>query len=201
MENTSSLMSEGSITTGKIRYATLENKVFKVLKARVDNTNGSLNIKSVDSIDQEYSIGTFAQGDFTPEVSVTYPIGSQEYISVKFILGRSTSDVSKGATFSGYYLKALPAVSRQRLISYPLACYDREKDTFGNQVGYEGSAYDKLKELETIENTGDAIRVEDFRTGEAYLGLIEEIQFINRTPSDKRFSGFGGLLNVTIRTL
>jgi hypothetical protein len=55
--------------------------------------------------------------------------------------------------------------------------------------------------LEDTENNGDTIRVEDFRTGESYLGLIEEMQFINRTPSDKRFSGFGGILLLTIRTI
>jgi hypothetical protein len=58
-----------------------------------------------------------------------------------------------------------------------------------------------MQALEAIENTGDTIRVEDFRTGETYIGLIEEMDFINRTPSDKRFSGFGGVLLVTIRQL
>jgi hypothetical protein len=201
IEDTSSLVSEGFITTGKIRYATLENKVFKVLKARVDNTNGSLNIKSIAYNDEEYSIGTFAQGDFTPEVSITYPAGAQEYISIKFTIGRSTTDVSKGATFSGYYMKALPAVSRQRLITYPLVCYDRETDAFGNQVGHDGAAYERLIELEGIENLGDTVRIEDFRTGESYLGIIEQLQFINSTPSDKRYSGFGGILVATIRTI
>jgi hypothetical protein len=49
--------------------------------------------------------------------------------------------------------------------------------------------------------TRDTIRIEDFRTGESYLGVIEQLQFINRTPSDKRFSGFGGILVATIRTI
>ena len=34
----------------------------------------------------------------------------------------------------------------------------------------------------------------------SYLGLIEEMDFINKTPTDKRYSGFGGLLLITIRT-
>jgi hypothetical protein len=58
-----------------------------------------------------------------------------------------------------------------------------------------------MSQLETVENNGDSIRVEDFRTGESFIGLIEEMDFSNRTPSDKRFSGFGGLLLVTIRTI
>ena len=200
-ESDTTLLNSGYITTGKIRYGTLESKVFKTLKARIDNTDGALTIKSIDAYGTEYPIGTFAQGDFTPEVSVSYPVGAQEYISLKFLITRSSTDSTKCAIFNGFQLKSLPAISRQRLISYPLACYDREKDSFGNQVGHEGAAYEKLILLETLENTGDTIRIEDFRTGESYLGLIEEVKFINRTPSDKRFSGFGGILLATIRTL
>jgi hypothetical protein len=58
-----------------------------------------------------------------------------------------------------------------------------------------------MSQLETVENIGDTIRIEDFRTGEDYIGLIEEMDFINRTPTDKRFSGYGGLLLVTIRSV
>jgi hypothetical protein len=201
LESASTLVSSGYITTGKIRYGTLENKVFKILKPRIDNTNGGLTIKSIDTAGIEYGIGTFAQGDFTPEVSVSYPVGAQEYVSFKFEISRSSTNSASGPIFSGYQLKSLPAVSRQRLITYPLACYDREKDSFGNQVGHEGAAYEKLALLETVESVGDTIRVEDFRTGESYLGIIEQLQFINRTPSDKRFSGFGGILVATIRTI
>jgi len=201
LESASTLVPSGYITTGAIRYGTLENKIFKNLKARIDNTNGGITIKSIDSSQSEYQIGNFAQGDFTPEVSVSYPIGAQEYLSFKFTISRSSTDSTKGPIFSGYQLKSLPAVPRQRLMSYPLACYDREKDSFGNQVGHEGAAYEKLTMLETVESLGDTIRIEDFRTGESYLGIIEELRFINRTPSDKRFSGFGGILVATIRTI
>jgi hypothetical protein len=58
-----------------------------------------------------------------------------------------------------------------------------------------------LTSLESVENAGDTIQVQDFRTGEAYLGLIEEMDFINKTPEDKRFTGYGGYLVVTIRTV
>ena len=132
---------------------------------------------------------------------MSYPAGAQEYLSFKFELSRSSTASAEGPILSGYQLKSLPAVGRQRLISYPLACYDRENDSFGNQVGHEGAAYEKLALLEDIESVGDTIRVEDFRTGESFLGIIEQLQFINRTPTDKRFSGFGGVLLATIRTI
>ena len=69
------------------------------------------------------------------------------------------------------------------------------------ESGYEGSAYDRMTQLESVENLGDTVRVEDFRTGESYIGLIEELDFINKTPSDRRFSGYGGMLVVTIRSV
>lgn len=200
-EDTANLMSTGYIKTGKIRYGTLENKIFKTIKALINNTNGGLVVTSIASSGNEYTIGTMAQGDYVPEVGVSQPTGSQESLAFKFTLSRSTTNTALGPELNGYQLKSLPAVPRQRLFQYPLACYDREMDSFGVQIGYENSAYEKLIALETTESAGDTIQIEDFRTGETYLGIIEQMQFINRTPSDKRFSGFGGILLLTIRTI
>ena len=115
-------------------------------------------------------------------------------------MNRSTTDSSKGPLFTGYQIQVLPSIARQRLIQYPVELYDNEMDKFNNPAGYEGSAYNRLLTMQSIENLGDLIKVEDFRTGESYLGLIEEMDFMNRTPTDKRYSGYGGLLLVTIRT-
>jgi len=195
------LVATGYLRTGYIRYNTLETKIYKLLQARIDTTNGGISIQSIDSTDTEYSIGVFSQGETVPEINVNYPTTSQEYLGFKFTISRSTTDSTKGPLFTGYQLKSLPAVPRQRLIQYPVFCYDHESDKFSNEVGYEGSAYARMSQLEQIENVGDTIRVQDFRTGESYLGIIEEMDFINKTPEDKRFSGFGGTLLVTIRTV
>jgi len=200
-ESTTSLVASGYLRTGYIRYNTLETKIYKLLQARIDTANGGLAIESIDSRDNSYNIGTFSQGTTVPEINVNYPTTSQEYLGFKFTMSRSTTDASKGPLFTGYQLKSLPAVPRQRLIQYPVFCYDHESDKFSNEVGYEGSAYERMSQLEAIENVGDTIRVQDFRTGEEYLGIIEEMDFMNKTPEDKRFSGFGGTLLVTIRTI
>ena len=201
IESASTLMAEGFLRTGYVRYNTLELKIFKLMQARIDTTNGGLLIDSVDYEDNFYRIGTFAQQSTVPEVNINYPQASQEYLGFQFTLTRSTTDTSKGPLFTGYQIKALPAIPRQRLIQYPLSCFDHESDHFGVEIGYEGSAYYRMEQLESIENVGDTIRVEDFRTGESYIGLIEEMDFRNATPSDKRFSGYGGTLLVTIRTV
>jgi hypothetical protein len=200
-ESTTSVVAEGYLRTGYIRYNTLETKIFKLLQARVSTANGGLNVDSVDAGDNFYRIGTFAQGSAVPEVNVSYPQAAQEYLGFQFTLTRSTTDVTKGPLFTGYQVKSLPAIPRQRLIQYPLSCFDHESDHFGVEIGFEGSAYDRMSQLESVENLGDTIRVEDFRTGESYIGLIEELDFRNATPSDKRFSGYGGTLLVTIRTV
>ena len=191
----------GYLRTGYIRYNTLEAKIYKLLQARIDTTNGGLSIESIDSRDTEYNIGTFAQGSTVPEINVNYPTTAQEYLGFQFTFTRSSTDSSKGPLFTGYQLKSLPAVPRQRLIQYPVFCYDHESDKFGNEIGYEGSAYERMSQLEAVENAGDTIRIQDLRIGESYLGIIEEMDFMNKTPEDKRFSGFGGTLLVTIRTV
>ena len=201
IESASRLVASGYLQTGFVRYNTLENKIFKLLQARFDSTNGGLTIKSVDNVNTEYSIGSFTQGQDVPEVTISYPALPQEYLGFIFTLTRSSTNNTQGPLFTGYQLKSLPSVPRQRLIQYPLACFDRESDKFGVEVGYEGRAYDRMSNLESIESNGDTIRIDDFRTGESFIGIIEELDFINRTPSDKRFSGFGGLLVATIRSV
>jgi hypothetical protein len=200
-ESTTSLVATGYLRTGYIRYNTLETKIFKLLQARVDTTNGGVLIQSVDSLDNFYTIGNFSQESAVPQININYPQTAQEYLGFQFTLSRSTTDVSKGPLFTGYQVRSLPATPRQRLIQYPMSCFDHETDHFGVEVGYEGAAYDRMSQLELIENNGDTIQIQDFRTGESYLGIIEEMDFRNATPSDKRFTGYGGLLLVTIRTV
>jgi hypothetical protein len=200
-ESTTDLVPTGYLRTGYIRYNTLEAKIFKLMQARVDTTNGGVTIQSVDASDNFYTIGVFGQESAVPQININYPQTAQEYLGFKFTLTRSSTDATKGPLFTGYQLRSLPATPRQRLIQYPMSCFDHETDHFGVEVGFEGSAYDRMSQLELIENNGDTIQIQDFRTGESYLGIIEEMDFRNATPSDKRFSGYGGLLLVTIRTV
>ena len=194
------LAETGTMRTGYVRYNTLENKIFKFLQPRYDSTNGSLAIYSIDAAGTQYAIGSFDQGADITQIGIPYPATPQQYLGFKFVMNRSDTDSTRGPLFTGYQIRVLPSIPRQRLIQYPVELYDHEMDKFSNPAGYEGSAYNRLMTLQSVENLGDLIKIEDFRTGESYLGLIEEMDFINRTPTDKRYSGYGGLLLVTIRT-
>ena len=194
-------IAEAELRTGFIRYNTLENKIFKLLTPRFNTTDGGLSILSVAADGTEFNLGVFTQGSELDQVGIPYPQGPQQYLGFKFVMTRSSTDSTKGPLFTGYQVNSLPSIPRQRLIQFPVMCYDGESDKFNNKVGYEGSAYDRMSALEQIENVGDTIRVQDFRTGESFLGLIEEMDFTNKTPTDKRFTGYGGVLLVTIRSI
>jgi hypothetical protein len=200
IEAASRLTPTGTMRTGYIRYNTLEHKIFKFLQPRYNTTDGALNIYSIDSTDNEYLIGTFEQGAVITQVGIPYPNTPQQYLGFKFVMSRSVNDSTLGPLFTGYQVQVLPSIARQRLIQYPVELYDFEMDKFNNPAGYEGNAYNRLLVMQAVEDIGDLIKVEDFRTGESYLGLIEEMDFINKTPTDKRYSGYGGLLLVTVRT-
>jgi hypothetical protein len=199
LESATNYISSGYLQTGYIRYATIEDKVFKTLHVNMENANGGLTVQSISKEGNQYTIANFGAGDVIEPFAVAFPLGTQEYVAFKFNFTPKSNTVTP--TFSAYQLKALPAIARQRFIQYPVLCYDLETDKFGNQVGYEGYAFKRLTDVEDLESTGDTIRIQDFRNGETFLGVIEELNYMNRTPPSARFAGFGGMLIVTIRTV
>jgi hypothetical protein len=201
LEKDTELVSTGSLQTGFIRYATLENKFFKFLKVRGNLDNGTVDVFSINSKDVEtylYNVdGTLSNQD----LGIARPSGAQEFIALKFELLRG-NDPTKSGIMTGYQIKALPGVAKQTLIQFPLYCYDVEMDRYNNLVGSEDDrAYDRITELEALEKTGNSVTVQDFRTGETFQALIEEIRFMSMTPPNARFDGFGGRLTVTVRKL
>jgi hypothetical protein len=199
IEAESTLVPAAFLETGFIRYNTLENKIFKTLTPRFDTTNGGITIFSVQANGAETNIGSYPQGSSLTQIGIPYPSAPQQYLGFLFQFTRDETVNTLGPKFTGYQVNTLPSIPRQRLIQYPAMCYDFEMDKFNNQAGYDGAAYDRQQVLERIEDVGDTVLVQDFRTGESYLGLIEEQDFINRTPTDKRYSGYGGVLLITIR--
>jgi hypothetical protein len=201
LESNSTLVSSGYLTTGAIRYGTLEPKNYKFIRARGNFDNGALDIATVDLNNSPYAIITYDSVTGSPEAATLSPEGPQEYISYKFTLSRSASNTSLGPIFKGFQAKSLPATKRQRLIQFPVWCYDVESDRNGMQAGYEGRAWERIQNLETIEANGDIVNVQDFTTEERVQALIEKVSFMRKTPPSDRYSGFGGLLTITVRTV
>jgi hypothetical protein len=201
LESATELVPTGYITTGAIRYGTLEPKNFKFIRGRGDFSYGAMDLRAIDASENLYTIITYNSAVGTPEAATTSPEGPQEYLSYKFTLSRSASDTSRGPVFKGYQTKALPATERQRLIQFPVWCFDVETDRYNVKTGYEGRAWERIQTLEQIERLGDIVNVQDFTTGERVQAVIEKINFSRKTPPSGNFSGFGGLLAITVRTV
>jgi hypothetical protein len=201
MESATVLRPTGYVTTGAIRYGTLEPKNFKLIRARGDFTHGAMDIYAIDPSENIYTIITYNSAVGTPEAATTNPEGPQEYLSYKFTLSRSATSTSQGPVFKGYQAKALPATARQRVIQFPVWCYDVETDRYNVKTGYEGRAWERIQLLEDVEKLGDIVNVQDFTTGERVQALIEKVNFVRKTPPSGQFDGFGGLLLITVRTV
>jgi hypothetical protein len=68
-------------------------------------------------------------------------------------------------------------------------------------VGYEGRASERIRLLEEIEESGDVLTWQDLTTAESRQAIIEQVTFTRMTPPDKRFDGFGGVIEITVRTV
>jgi hypothetical protein len=201
IEDASNLRTSGYLTTGNIRYGTLEPKNFKRLLGRGEFTYGSMTLETVDKEGTEYDHISYDASIDPIEVTTSSPATAQEYVAYKFILYRDGTDNTKGPVFKGYQAKATIATPRQRVIQFPVYCFDLETDRYNSMVGYEGKAFEKIQALEDVEELGDVLTWQDLTTGESRQAVIEQVSFQRATPPDKRFSGFGGVINITIRTV
>jgi hypothetical protein len=205
IQSTTVLATTGYITTGKIRYGTLEPKNFKRLIARGSFTVGETLLSSVATnaggSETEYDHISYNSGVNPVEVTTSVPQTAQEFLAYKFTLSRDVTDTTAGPTFKGYQAKATIATPRQRMIRFPAYCFDIETDRFNTVIGYEGRAFDRIKLLEEVEQSGDVLTWQDLTTGESLQAVIEEVTFTRMTPPDRRFDGFGGILQITIRTV
>jgi hypothetical protein len=201
IESSTTLSPAGYVTTGYIRYGTLEPKNFKRLLARGNYTFGSMTLETVDKNGVEYDHITYS-GEIEPvEVTTSQPEVAQEYVAYKFIISRDATDTTKGPTFKGYQAKATIATPRQRLMQFYVYNMDTESDRYNVQFGYSGRANDRLNTLEDIEESGDIVTWQDLNTKESRQVQIESIQYIRVTPPDKESSGNGGILQITVRTV
>ena len=205
IQSTTVLASSGSITTGKIRFSTLEPKNYKRLVARGTFISGEFTSSSLatgaNGNETQYDHITYNSNVAAVEVTTSQPELAQEFLAYKFTLTRDTTDTTTGPTFKGYQAKATIATPRQRIIQFPVYCFDIETDRFNTVVGYDGRAYARIQLLEEIEKTGDVLTWQDLTTGESQQAVIQQVTFSRMTPPDKRFDGFGGVINITIRTV
>jgi hypothetical protein len=201
VEHTTRKRDTGWLKTGKIRYGTIEPKFFRYINVQCTTGQGdNIQVYTIDKSGVESSIAVVSEGLSNQDILITAPPTKQEFMAFKFVFNNATDDQDL-PILEAYQIKSTPATRRQRLYQYPLSCYDNEMDRFNSIFGYDGRAMEFIQRIEAIEETGKFVNVTDYRTGEQYQGVIEEVRFTNESSPDKNSSGFGGLLLVTVRKL
>lgn len=204
LQHATNLVANGWLRTGRIRYRTLEPKLFKYVRLRTNPLSGVIQINVITDTDSDIPVATLSSPGETDHDDQALPgnLGGQESIALKFTLERNTDTVSTGPVLRSYQVKALPGTKRQRQYVLPLLCYDYEVTPDGQEFGYLGYARERLEALEAIENLGDAVVFQDFQGDKvnAALVVIDQLQFDQDFPPE-RGHGLGGRLVAVLRTI
>src|SRR6266540_416616 len=200
--DTANLFLQGYLQTSRIRFNTLEPKLYKFLRVRGPVLDGALAYQMLDQYDSVARSSSFP-ADGTPgtnDSSITAPNGPQDFVSIKFFPSRNTCPTTIGAQLYGYQLKALPGMPRQRIIQLPLWCFDAETDRNGKIQKLAGSAFNRLASLEEIDTAGDVVVFQDFLTNTSSRVMIDRVSFQQTAPPPK-FAEWGGVITLTLRTV
>lgn len=202
IEDPSALAASGYLQTSRIRYSTLEPKLFKLIRVRGPALVGPLAFVVLDQYDSEASTAVYPEGEAPGEYDATIsnPVGPSDFISLRFVLTRDDLDPSAGGELWAYQVKALPGGPRQRLIQLPMLCYDWEQDNQGLRVGGTGQAFMRLNALEHLEASGESVMLQDFDTATNTPCVIERLTFTQSAPPP-RAEGWGGIVTITLRTI
>lgn len=198
-EHTTDKRDSGWLKTGIIRFGTVEPKWFRYVNIECKTGSGdTVDISVFDEQGVESTLVSVNQGLSLTDIFISNPEKAQKNLALKFTL-KNVSDDTDFPILESYQLKASPAARRQRLIQYPVSCFDREMDKYGSTFGYDGRAREVIDRLEALEETSRFVTVTDYRTGESFVGLIEDVKFTSESSPDKNSNGFGGILIITVR--
>lgn len=202
-EQTAVKVASGYLQTSKVRYSTLEPKAFQSVRVRGPSLAGSLGVSVVDSNESviplvTLGVNTVPGGSDIPILTLS---GPAEYLSLKFTLNAASgANPATGAVFRSWQLKALPATPAQRIIQLPLLCFSQERD---GRTLRKSEPMPRILALEALESARRPVLLQDFSCGESVLCMIERVHFVQSAPpsGDERCKGWGGILNVTLRTV
>lgn len=204
-QHATELCASGTLTTGRIRFRTTEPKVFRFLSMEIQPLHGSIQLTGFQETNTEFDLATFSVQDDVVTEDVRFPdtLGPQKQIALKFLITRDASDATLGPIINSYLIRSLPAIKPRRVFQLPLMCWDFEVDKSGHAYGQDGFGLDRMNEIQSLEDTGDFLLYEDM-SGMSSTGRqvqIDSTRFIMQHPPAQGFSGWGGFLIVTLKTV
>ena len=191
----------GYVTSGRIRYATSELKDFRRCRVSGSTPGGTkMSLYVRDSADTETFLFAIASsGGLYEDIALALAV-PQSNAAIRLRLEASTDKLTS-PVLDALNVKALPSVMRQRLIQYPVLCFDGEADRHNNRKKILGGAAARLFALENLESSAAVVLVQDFTCGEAYEAQVESIEFVRTKAPDRVEHNFGGIATITLRKL
>ena len=204
LESASTLEASGYLTTGRVRYNTLEPKIFKSVTVKTPSgLSGSVGVSVIDPGGADTSIITVSEGTSLAiqDVILAAPAAAAEWVQLRLSLARSAVDTTRGGEVNGWQLKAMPGAVRQRVFTIPLLCFDKELTRSGQLVGREGRTLARLEAFEQVFARGDAVQFQDLKNARSYLVVIDDYRFEQSAQPGANASNYGGVLWVELRTI
>lgn len=201
LESDTQYETTGYVLSGKVRYGTVEQKGFKLADLGLRVPDGSVRFAAIDATNEVFIRAITNESSDGSSLSLANPPGTHEYLSFRITLTCSTDGLVTPVVES-LQVKAIPAPARQRLVQFPLMCFDLERPGSGAPFGREGFAWSRVAALEEVESARATVQVQDFVTGETFDAQVEEVEFTRTGPrSGDNRPNFGGFLKVTVRRL
>jgi hypothetical protein len=204
LESSSTLEPTAYFQTGRVRFSTLEPKIFKFLTVRTPaNLMGSVTASVIDPGGGSTSVLTVSQGAGTSiaDVILSAPAGAVEWLQLRLDFARSAGDATQGAVINGWQLKAMPGSVRQRIFEVPLSCFDFEAGSSGQEFGYEGRAAEILAAVSQMGQKGDAVTFKDLASDTSALVVIDDLKYEQMATPSQTSIFSGGYLYVQLRTI
>lgn len=204
LESATVLEPTGYFLTGRIRYNTLEPKLFKFLTVRTPTDIKGTLVSSViapdGTLSPVFTIGEGRRLDIM-DIALAQPSERQEYIVVRMDFTRSVNSTATGPEVNGWQTKALPGATRQRQFVVPLLCFDKESDRNGVWDGYEGRTLDRLQAFESLAQRGDSFTFTDLNLRQSWIVVVDDYQFEQKAAPGNNTNGYGGYLTVQLHTV
>lgn len=180
------------LRTARLRYGTVEPKMFKYGRTRTEGT-GTITVQAATNLVDTRQVYVAPSGSDGARFAM--PDGPAEWVQLTFGLTES-------AKLTSYQVLALPAQPRSRLFSIPVAVFDKEKNRHGRDIGYAGRAKNIMAAMEAIESSGDEVTVQCPVLGiDAVRCTVERIEFLQQSnPAGGKSYGLGGYANLIFRT-
>lgn len=192
-------VASGWLKSGRLRYGTMEPKAFRLVRMETLLNGGNAAISVISPGGTETQVIAFTPS-FVTDSDVQIQVAGEpvhQWLQFKVTLTSATAS----PVVTGLAVKAAPSPGRVRLYQLPLSCFNYERDRYGNTRGTATGAYDRLIALEHAEEDALPLRFQDNRTGEAFTGIIDGLEFNATEPPAGPQNNFGGIIILTARRL